>query len=423
MATRGRAGFIARMGGGFAGSEPPDAPPPTSGASGKPATSPAAWSVAEVSKWLADLGYKQYAGAFKSSHITGAVLPLLSKDVLLTELGVEPLGHRLLILQAVRKLFPDAEPQFGGAGVNQISEIASQTAKACQVVVGHNAEMGKITAELDKLKKGLKENAEQLAAVVKEAAKPAGPAMLSADTQARLSKCLKQGEAAAAALAELRTEMKSGSKGTKTPVDSGSAPAKAPAAPPAAAPAPSTADKGDTAKAGSKKPEKADKAEKVEKAEKGTKPDKADKGARGDKAKEQKPARAEQPSKAEQAKSTKPANQAALGTTDGGKKAAGGKGGRGKGEAATGGDSKAGKGRGGKGKAGDKEADSTPKLQMLPAGPSTVAFVLGGKGKGKAAAVAAPVAKGGAAIKAPALLQARLGVLSLCEVKLAIELF
>ena len=48
----------------------------------------------------------------------------------------------------------------------------------------------------------------------------------------------------------------------------------------------------------------------------------------------------------------------------------------------------------------------------------------GGRAKAAAAApVAAPVAKGGAAAKAPELLQARLGVLSLCEVKLAIELF
>ena len=80
VAARGRSRFLSRIGAeesnGQAGSEPP--PPPS-------LAGPAGWCVADVARWLSELGFKQYAEAFKSHHVTGAVLPLLSKDVLKTD--------------------------------------------------------------------------------------------------------------------------------------------------------------------------------------------------------------------------------------------------------------------------------------------------------------------------------------------------
>ena len=91
VAARGRSRFLSRMGvvegDEQAGSPPPPPPPSVAG--------PAGWGTAEVACWLSELGFKQYAEAFKSHHVTGAVLPLLSKDVLKTDLGIASLGHRL----------------------------------------------------------------------------------------------------------------------------------------------------------------------------------------------------------------------------------------------------------------------------------------------------------------------------------------
>ena len=108
---------------GQAGSEPP--PPPS-------LAGPAGWGVADVARWLSELGFKQYAEAFKSHHVTGAVLPLLSKDVLKTDLGVASLGHRLLIVQGVRTLFPDEPPSSGdgAAATRLVRAQGSATARA-----------------------------------------------------------------------------------------------------------------------------------------------------------------------------------------------------------------------------------------------------------------------------------------------------
>lgn len=111
--TRGRKRFLSRMGvsvddeAGAEATAPNPTPPPR-------LLGPAGWSVTEVGRWLGEIGYKQYAPAFRTHQISGEVLPLLSKDVLGSELGVQSLGHRLLILQAIRQLFPDLPTAPGG---------------------------------------------------------------------------------------------------------------------------------------------------------------------------------------------------------------------------------------------------------------------------------------------------------------------
>ena len=184
-----------------AGSPPP--PPPS-------AAGPAGWGVAEVARWLSELGFKQYAEAFKSHHVTGAVLPLLSKDVLKTDLGIASLGHRLLVVQGVRTLFPDAPPSSGdGAAATRLADVEGQANKAASLVFAGQAEVTRLTAEVGALKRALTAATGSVAELARTAAKPAGNAPLSAETQARLNKALKQSEAAQASCTLLKEELAS----------------------------------------------------------------------------------------------------------------------------------------------------------------------------------------------------------------------
>ena len=184
-----------------AGSPPP--PPPS-------AAGPAGWGVAEVARWLSELGFKQYAEAFKSHHVTGAVLPLLSKDVLKTDLGIASLGHRLLVVQGVRTLFPDSPPSSGdGAAATRLADVEGQANKAASLVFAGQAEVQRLTAEVGTLKRALSAATGSVAELSRTAAKPPSNAPLSAETQARLNKALKQSEAAQASCVLLKEDLAS----------------------------------------------------------------------------------------------------------------------------------------------------------------------------------------------------------------------
>jgi class 3 adenylate cyclase/predicted ATPase len=57
----------------------------------------------DISAWLRDLGLERYEGAFRANEINPRVLPRLTSSDL-KELGVTPLGHRRLILDAIAAL-------------------------------------------------------------------------------------------------------------------------------------------------------------------------------------------------------------------------------------------------------------------------------------------------------------------------------
>lgn len=425
--ARGRRRFLARMGAAY---DEHDGTELSQVAQMGPVT----WSVAEVGKWLSELGYKQYVGTFKQNHITGAVLPLLSKDVMQEELGIASLGHRLLILQGVHKLLPEAPVPVGGAGAAKLTEVATQAGKTASIVITDHAEISKVAVEVEKLKKGLLQTSDQLDELVRALNKPE-PSSLSADAQARLNKSLKQAENAASAVAELRVEMFSITSSLAIRLKQGLArlddafeqtPARAqPAAAQPAAPtaADTAADKPGVIKGKADKKEKSAKAlERKQKGETKPAPSKPDQKA-GPKFADSKP--------------SKPANQAALGAKEpagvltGDTTQAGAQIGRGGGEAAMEG-SRGGKGRSkGAGAAGSaslgKESEASPAIQIISASRSTVAIVLGGANtsmeKCPAFVAHATPAAVPAVSAAPTLLEARLSVRSLCEVHLFIDLF
>ena len=160
-----------------AGSPPP--PPPS-------AAGPAGWGVAEVARWLSELGFKQYSETFKAHHVTGAVLPLLSKDVLKVDLSVASLGHRLLIVQAVRTLFPRAPLSSGdGAAATRLADVEGQANKAASLVFAGQGEVQRLTVEVGALKRALAQATSSMADLSRGAAKLPSAAPLSAESQAR----------------------------------------------------------------------------------------------------------------------------------------------------------------------------------------------------------------------------------------------
>lgn len=62
------------------------------------------WSTADVIDWLYSIHLPEYATHFKNNHITGKCLHMLTKEMLLDDLKIVPLGHRLEILMEIKKL-------------------------------------------------------------------------------------------------------------------------------------------------------------------------------------------------------------------------------------------------------------------------------------------------------------------------------
>ena len=79
-----------------------------------PAPTSLEWSVEETCAWVAELGFPQYAAAFRENHIDGASLGELGKDDL-AEIGVASVGHRLQIMGGVRQLCGAESPSGRGA--------------------------------------------------------------------------------------------------------------------------------------------------------------------------------------------------------------------------------------------------------------------------------------------------------------------
>ena len=56
-----------------------------------------------ISNWLEQIGFAQYAEAFVQNEIGWDVLPDLTHDIL-KELGVQVIGHRMAILKAAKSV-------------------------------------------------------------------------------------------------------------------------------------------------------------------------------------------------------------------------------------------------------------------------------------------------------------------------------
>ena len=436
VAARGRSRFLSRMGvvegDEQAGSPPPPPPPSVAG--------PAGWGVAEVACWLSELGFKQYAEAFKSHHVTGAVLPLLSKDVLKTDLGIASLGHRLLVVQGVRTLFPDSPPSSGdGAAATRLADVEGQANKAASLVFAGQAEVQRLTAEVGTLKRALSAATGSVAELSRTAAKPPSNAPLSAETQARLNKALKQSEAAQASCVLLKEDLASHrgemqkvtstlAKGLKESLSGGAAGAAGAAGAgggplPRETSAPREPSAGDARRAALGVPaapaaptrvERADKADKAERTGAVASTAAAKKNARGASKPEPNTEVSKPEPKRPESKPTKPANQAALGAAASAGSAAAGDAtqptkraeGKGRGKGGRGEPTEGGRG----GRAAPSAAASKPNAPPPAAKRAAAPTAVARHGAGAGGATPRP------------LLEAKLSVSSRNEVHLSIEL-
>jgi hypothetical protein len=64
----------------------------------------------DVGGWLRGLGLEQYEAAFREHEIKEQVLPRLSQEDL-KEMGVGPVGHRRILLEAIAALRADTSPR------------------------------------------------------------------------------------------------------------------------------------------------------------------------------------------------------------------------------------------------------------------------------------------------------------------------
>jgi SAM domain (Sterile alpha motif) len=62
----------------------------------------------DIGGWLRSLGLEKYESAFRENEINENVLPKLTQEDL-KEIGVGPVGHRRIILDAIVFLRPDAD--------------------------------------------------------------------------------------------------------------------------------------------------------------------------------------------------------------------------------------------------------------------------------------------------------------------------
>ena len=78
----------------------------------------------DVERWLRSLGLEQYEAAFRENEISERVLPSLTQDDL-KEIGVGPVGHRRMLLEAIAALRANMESNASSAGVATQSSAPS----------------------------------------------------------------------------------------------------------------------------------------------------------------------------------------------------------------------------------------------------------------------------------------------------------
>ena len=78
----------------------------------------------DVVVWLRSLGLERYEVAFRENEINERVLPSLTQDDL-KEIGVGPVGHRRMLLEAIAALRADMGSNAPSAGVASSSTAPS----------------------------------------------------------------------------------------------------------------------------------------------------------------------------------------------------------------------------------------------------------------------------------------------------------
>ncbi|MBR0934332.1 SAM domain-containing protein [Bradyrhizobium jicamae] len=68
----------------------------------------------DIGDWLRSLGLGQYEAAFRENEINEQVLPRLTQENL-KEIGVGPVGHRRILLEAITALREESRPSNAAA--------------------------------------------------------------------------------------------------------------------------------------------------------------------------------------------------------------------------------------------------------------------------------------------------------------------
>ena len=87
----------------------------------------------DLGDWLRSLGLERYEAAFRENEITEKVLPNLTAEDL-KELGVNALGHRRILLDAIAAIRGDTQASLPKAP-QTVDRSATDTAERRQVTV------------------------------------------------------------------------------------------------------------------------------------------------------------------------------------------------------------------------------------------------------------------------------------------------
>ena len=79
----------------------------------------------DVAVWLQTLGLERYVAAFREHEINEQILPRLTQADL-KEIGVGPLGHRLILLEAIAALHADASLSTDIAATSSAPNISPE---------------------------------------------------------------------------------------------------------------------------------------------------------------------------------------------------------------------------------------------------------------------------------------------------------
>src|SRR5580692_4297472 len=87
-------------------------------------------AVMDIVVWLRSLGLEEYEAAFRDNKINERVLPSLTQEDL-KEIGVGPVGHRRILLEAIAALRADATGKAPSAEVATASATPSASPEDC----------------------------------------------------------------------------------------------------------------------------------------------------------------------------------------------------------------------------------------------------------------------------------------------------
>src|SRR5208337_5190125 len=76
----------------------------------------------DIGDWLRSLGLEEYEAAFRDNKINERVLPNLTQEDL-KEIGVGPVGHRRILLEAIASLRADAGGKAPSVDVRRSTRV------------------------------------------------------------------------------------------------------------------------------------------------------------------------------------------------------------------------------------------------------------------------------------------------------------